>query len=330
MGVLIYLFFGPEGCPEEEVVPPLLYGSLFLLMGLLLLAVLNENIIFSISLRGSITYKIERRKWLPFWLFLRVVLILVEFLWVLVCIWVVFGPAANSLQCVEYHDGPLVFAKVVVILLLATILVYFLGFAFYLDPLGLLCSPSMWQDLEAMHKDADASEQTDNFTPAVMEEGTEEGTEEADGTTAYARKSRLGRLHRSHIGYRRIFRKLSGLLCCVNVNGHRSRSTAMQEMALAFHTVFSDEDRVASDIVAGLILLSRYQKEMKQKCVMEGDLEGQYLHREFSKVGIAIFIEMFIGWKFSMSSYETTSFCRTTVLHLAVTLKYLWLKTVGL
>ena len=266
------MFVGPEGCPEPETAPPFLYLSLFALVGVLLLAILNENIIFAISLRGSIIHKQEKRKWLPFWLFMRVGLILIEFIVVIICIVAVFGPApyaANALQCPEYHDGPLVFAKVVVILLLVTILTYFLGFAIYLDPLGLLCSTSMWQDLESVHKELEAADPN---------------KDETDGNIAYAKGSRLGKLHRSHIGYGRIFRKLRGLLCCLNTNGNRSRSTALHEMALAFHTVFSDEDRVPSDIVAGLILLSRYQKKERQKCSQNKDVEGEYLHREFSKV----------------------------------------------
>ncbi len=270
--MLIYLFVGPEGCPESEVIPPFLYISLFVLLILLLLAVFNETIIFSISLKGSITHGSERRKYLPYWLFARVGLILVEFIWVIVSIGAVFGPAphaANALECPEYHDGPLVFAKVSVVLLLATILIYFLGFAFYLDPLGLCCSTSMWQDLESLHTELEDANPTGDKT---------------DGHTVYAKESRLGRLHRSHIGYGRIFRKLRGLMCCLNTNGNRSRSTAMHEMALAFHTVFSNEDRVPSDIVAGLILLSQHQKKIKQECVEKGDLEGQYLHRECSQV----------------------------------------------
>lgn len=269
VGVLIYLFVGPEDCPGPmEDIPPFLYGSLFVLVGNLMLAILIENIIFSISLKGSIFHKQEKRKWLPFWLVVRVVSIVLEFLNLLVCAVAVFGPApfaAGALQCPEFHDGPLVFAKVVIIMLIVVILLYTLGFALYLDPLGLLCSPSLLQDLNKLEEIA-------------------EDAEDEDAHVAYAKNSRLGKLHRSHIGYGKIFHKLRGLLCCLDSSGNRSRSTAMREMALAFHTIFSEEKMVTTDLIAGLILLSQYQKRVRQECMERNDVEGFYLSREFSNV----------------------------------------------
>ena len=215
-------------------------------------------------------YEKDRRNSLQYWLFIRVGLIIVEFLCLLVCAVAVFGPApyaAGGLECSEFHDGPLLFAQIIVVIMLIVILVYFIGFGLYLDPFGLLCSPSLWHDLEKVEKAA------------------ENPMEEVDGEIlAYAKNSRLGNLHRSHIGYGKIFRKLRGLLCCLNSNGNRSRSTAMHEMALAFHTMFSSEDKVTTDIVAGLILLSQYQKRLRQKCTDNDDMEGFYLHKQFSDV----------------------------------------------
>ena len=286
--MLIYLFFGPDGCPQEEEVPPFLYGSLFALLGILLLAVFNENIIFSISLKGSIDNNSNRRYWLPHWLMARVVLIVIEFASVLVCMVAIFGPgpyAAGALQCPEFHDGPLIFAKVVVILLLVTILIYFIGFSLYLDPFGLLCSPSLWHDLEKLEKAAEREEEG---------EGAEGAEDVEGGILAYAKNNRLGHLHRSHIGYGKIFRKLRGVMCCLNGGrgNNRSRATAMHEMALAFHTVFSGGQKVTTDLVAGLIMLSQYQKKVRKRCSVEKDVEGRYLHKKFSEVGIKSSIYM--------------------------------------
>lgn len=267
VGVLIYLFVGPEGCPEDEAIPPFLYGTLFVLVTVLLLAVLNENIIFSISLRGSIIYKKIKRKWLSVWLEIRIVLTVIEFISLLVSIVAVFGPApfaAGALVCPEFHDGPLIFAKVVVLSLLLTNIVYVAGFAIYLDPCGLLCSPKIWEDYETAHKNSNNSKSQ---------------------VTEYAKNNRLGRLHHSHYGYGRIFWKIRGLFCCLNSNGNRSRVTAMQEMVLAFHTLFSTDDRVPTDLVAGLILLSQYQKKQREH-LSKDDMKAHYLHKEFSQVHV--------------------------------------------
>lgn len=254
----------------EEDIPPFLYGSLFALLIILLISTLNENIIFSISLRGSILYKRERRKSLGSWLIVRVVTTTVEFLVLIVCVVALFGPApyaAGALECPEYHDGPLIFAKAVVVAMIVTIVIYIVGFVIYLDPCGLLCSPNVWHDYESLYKEA------------------EKLTESTDGVQAYLKDSRLGHLHRSHYGYGRIFWKIRSLFCCKESNGNRSRTTAMQEMALALHTLFSDTDHVTTDLVAGLILLSRYQKKLRCQCSEKKDMAAHYLHKEFNEVG---------------------------------------------
>ena len=258
VGVLIYLFVGPEGCPEpQENIPPFLYGSLFAFIGIQLLTVIVENIIMSISIKGPIydhLYK-NKRRWLPFWLFVRVFLFFIETAVVIVCTVAVFGPApyaAGALQCPEYHDGPLVFAEAVVVTLLVVLTLYAIGFAIYLDPLGLCCAPSVLEDLG--HID----EAEDELDVDLKE---------------YLSNNQLGRLHRNHIGFGRAFRKVRGALCCLNAGGKRSRTTAMQEVALALHTVFSDAGRkdkrdriVPSDLVAGMILVSRNQKHKRETC----------------------------------------------------------------
>ena len=267
--MLIYFYFGPEGCDGNNHIPPFLYGSLFAQIVVLAVAMIIDNIIFSISLKGSITNEVHKRKWLPFWLFVRIGFTVVEVICTIVCMVAVFGPApyaAGQFECSEFHDGPLFFARLVVIIPAATLLVYFVIYAIYLDPCGLLCSPSLQQDLEAM-----LSSSKDQSAEVAECEHTE-----------YAKKTRLGQLHTSHVGYGRIFRKLNGIFCCCAKNN--SHVTALREMALAFHTIFSDLDRVPFDLVAGLKLLGRYQENQQKKCLSQGDIEGYYLHREFRQV----------------------------------------------
>ncbi len=271
MGVLIYLYIDPEGCPEPETIPPFLYISLFVLLVIFHLVIFNEVVIFSISLRGSIVYKLHKRRKLPYFLFARVGLMLVEFLWVIVCIGTAFGPAphaANALECPKYHDGPLVFARVVLILFLAMILIYFVVFAFYLDPLGICCSTTLWQDLEWLRNELEADK--------ASKKKINEDDDGKDELEEHFGSSRLGRLHRSRfVGFRWL---------CRNKNGFCS--TAMHEMKRVLQVMFGDEDIIPSDILAGLILLSRHQRETKRKCAVMRDLEGQYLNREFSQVRI--------------------------------------------
>lgn len=286
IGVLIYLFVGPEGCPDPpENVPPFLYGSLFAFIGVELPVVIIENIILSISLKGPI-YDKNKRRWLPFWLLIRVILFFIEAAVVIICAGAVFGPAphgAGALQCPEYHDGPLVFAEAVVVTLLVLLGIYAVGFTIFLDPLGICCAPSVLEDLG--HID----EAEDELDADLRE---------------YLSNNNLGKLHRNHIGFGRAFRKVRGALCCLDAGGKRSRTTAMQEVALALHTVFSEAGRVdkrdgitgkvdkrdrivPSDLVAGMILVSRNQKHKRENCLQctrNRGLSCTCLTKEFREV----------------------------------------------
>ena len=257
VGVLVYLFIGPPECLDKdgngEDVPPLLYGSLFAFVIILFLSILNENIIFSISIKGNIIDQKNKRKYLVYWLFLRVGLVVVETLCIIVCTFAVFSPApyaAGALVCAEYQDGPLVFARVVVVLMLVTLSVYIAGFLVFVDPLGICCAPSTLKDMRRTHEYA-------SLTQKQVEQAERE----------LAKSERLGGLHGSRFGYWDSLKKIQSALCCLNVNGNRSRQTAMREMAKAIQTLFhSGEERVPSDLVAGIILVSRYQKAQRESC----------------------------------------------------------------
>ena len=296
IGVLIYLFVGPEGCPEpQENVPPFLYGSLFAFIGVQLLTVLVENVIFSISAKGSIydhRTKKPRRRSIGLWLLVRVGLFFVETAVVIVCTVAVFGPApyaAGALQCPEYHDGPLVFAEAVTVGLIVLLTLYAIGFTIYLDPLGICCAPSLLKDTKHL-QDHSSLPHNCKYT----EEGTD-GDSERKTLDEVATQSNVGQVHRNHIGFGRIFRKFRGVVCCLSAGGKRSRTTAMQEVALALHTVFSDvgvkkpEERVVpSDLVAGMILVSRNQKSTRENCPNCSSRDGvscTCLSREFRTVG---------------------------------------------
>ena len=77
-----------------------------------------------------------------------------------------------------------------------------------------------------------------------------------------------GRKKRYHVqlGHRKIFRRFRALCCCFGAGGNQSSALAVQDAAKAFHTLFSDLDLVPSDLVAGLILLKRDQRQKKETC----------------------------------------------------------------
>ena len=272
IGVLIYLFVGPEGCPNDppEQAPPFLYGSLFAFVGIQLLAIIVENVIFSISAKGPIYDRQNKRRWLPCWLLTRVLLFIVETEVVIVCTVAVFGPApygAGALQCQEYHDGPLVFARVVVVTLIVLLSMYAIGFAIFLDPLGLCHAPAIIGKLKEVIGEIDKDFDTkyyDNNAPWNLEHGEHKLSENVrDGGTSRGQKQ-------SEIGLGRVLTKIKHALCCLNAGGKRSKKTALREVALALYTIFSDEDvqkgLVLSDIVAGMMLISRSQRNGCQIC----------------------------------------------------------------
>ena len=301
IGVLIYLFVGPEGCSDPagaaEAVPPLLYGSLFAFIFIQLLAVIVENIIFSISAKGSI-YDSEherKRRWLPFWLFIRVLLFLIEMEVVIVCAVAVFGPApyaAGALMCPEYHDGPLVFAKAVVITLFVLLAIYASGFAIFLDPLGVCHAPVIIEKLKELIENGKKDENEGVDFEAAGKKNEELGLEAdhqnqpADNNSSDSSRGRL-------LGLGRFLGKAKRALCCLNTGGKRSKTSAFREVALALYTLFSDTDDVEkrlvpSDILAGMILLSQNHDRVKKipKCTsaVEGCICRRCSRKEFRRV----------------------------------------------
>ena len=270
IGVLIYLFVGPEGCPyPPETAPPLLYGSLFAFIAVELLAVIVENIIFSISAKGSI-YDSEcerKRRWLPFWLFIRIPLFLIEVEVVIISTVAVYGPtpyAAGALLCPEYHDGPLVFAKAVVITLLILLTIYAIGFVVFLDPLGVCRAPTIIVKLKELIENGKRDDNETNLEAAHQND-----TNSSDSS------------HGRVIGFRHLLGRAKQALCCSNAGGKRSKDVALQEVASALYTMFSDNEDlekrlVPSDILAGMKLLYQYHDQMKKipECSTHSDAEG--------------------------------------------------------
>lgn len=247
----MYLIVGPDNCEDypNDRIHPFLYGSLLAFVLLEFIVIINETLIFSRSIRGTIL-NVDKRKGLATLVIIRIFTYFLEFGLFAACLAAVFGPAATSLECPEYHDGPLVFAQVVVVLMITLLIVYAIGFLIYLDPLGVCFTPPRLRDMAHL---------------------SELGNDDIDtidsDTRKYMKRKKIGKLHRNHIGAGKIIQKIKGLLCCIHPGRHRSRSTALQQMANALYTVFSnDKNLVVSDVIAGLILVSRDQKTKGEGC----------------------------------------------------------------
>lgn len=206
----------------------------------------NEAVIFSISARGTM-YHSQPRRLLPYALYIRVFTFVLEVVAVIMLSYAVFSPeVAGSIDCQDYEDGPIAYAKALTIILWVTLIIYFIGFMFYVDPIG-LCSPGLLPDMKLFEETDDAKD------PEQMDEESQI----TDGP----------KFHHSRVGQRAYFRRLKALCCCLGIGGHRSRSIAVNDVARAFYTIFSDlDDVVPSDMLAGLILISRDQRKKMKEC----------------------------------------------------------------
>ena len=148
-GTIVYLLV-PTNCEdgESDSIPPLFYISLFLFNFVLFLTLLNEGVIFSLSLRGRMYDANQTRKLFPYAIEVRVVLMIVELLTLITTTIGTFNGkyGGEAIECTDYRRGPLVFAKVIVCLMWVLVLALALALFFALDPFG-LCSPSIIDDI---------------------------------------------------------------------------------------------------------------------------------------------------------------------------------------
>ena len=263
----MYLYVPEASCDEEtQTIPPFLYGSLFALLGLEILAMISESLIFSVSARGTISNP-KRRKVLPCALLFRVVIFVLEVFMAIICIVAVFDPGTiNQLACIEQQQNALNFARGVTITLLVVLFIYLVGFLGYLDPIG-CCTPSLLQEMDVLNdyedfEDSDA----DGFKYSIR----------AGHDIERGRGKKMPELYRNG-AHLQLYRKFATLCCCLNVGGNQSRAHALQELTRALHSIFHDLDVVPTDILAGIVLLSKSQKMLKNS--------GECLFSDFRKVG---------------------------------------------
>lgn len=251
---------------ETQTIPPFLYGSLFAFLVIELTAMISETLVFSISARGTLKNK-KRRGKLPIFLLIRVVLFILEFVTVIVCTVAVYDPGTlEQLTCIELQQNALRFARGVIISLWVLLFIYIIGFLIYLDPCG-VCTPSLLREMEIINefnnfdkKDADGL-----YYASCAARDIEKGN-----------GGKIPRLYRSKVGQLRLYRKFATLCCCIRAGGNQSQTFALRELSRALYTLFSDVDMVLSDILAGIVLLKRSQRALKES--------GECLFTDFRKV----------------------------------------------
>ena len=94
-------------------------------------------------MRGRIHDTNNSRKYFPYALEVRIAGMVVEFLMVITVTVGVFHPThgGGAVNCDDFQEGPLIFAKVIVCLMWLLWTLLALGLFFSIDPLG-CCSPS--------------------------------------------------------------------------------------------------------------------------------------------------------------------------------------------
>ena len=112
VGVIIYLYVP---CNDVKI-PPLLYGSLFALVVLQVMVIINEGIILSISSRGTIMNPQPRRRLATF-LYIRIALFCIEVIELVIPTYASFSSVSGDLDCKELQMGPLIYAKVITVTL---------------------------------------------------------------------------------------------------------------------------------------------------------------------------------------------------------------------
>ena len=100
-------------------------------------------------MRGRIHDTAKSRRFFPYVVEIRVGLMLVEIVTLVVMTVGIFDGkvGGGAIECEEYRNGPLIFAKVIVCLAWLLVLALALSLFFALDPIG-LCSPSIIDEIK--------------------------------------------------------------------------------------------------------------------------------------------------------------------------------------
>ena len=149
-----------------------------------------------------------------------------------------WSPALTDqlLTCDEFQ-GPIYFARAVAIVWWIVTIITCLLWLYFLDPVG-ICSSGLIDQLDFL-------DQVDEIVDPT--------------------EHNLFKFHRASVGKRRIRRRLQTIFCCLGLGGNQERGSALEDAAKVMQTIFDDVDLVGSDLLAGLILLNRDQRQKMRK-----------------------------------------------------------------
>ncbi len=285
-------FYARPNCLDVPI-PPILYGSFFALLIIEVATAIDETIILSISSRGTITDDTLRRK-VEWYVYARILLGFADLGALVACTFAVVSPSVtDDLDCPGGGAGYTValrLSQAVVIIRWVILVAFVIKGLYYVDPLG-CCTPGLIQYLTFLdssddkgtvpsptnEKDEVADQGISPFglTNAHVEMPTSPGNRKRYWSRARRISSRaidpstipvehLQRIasgvHNSNVSQGNMLRRLRAVFCCLGVGGHRSRGTALEDVAKALYTLFHGENIVLSDIISGLILLHKDQE----------------------------------------------------------------------
>ncbi len=276
--------------------PPILYGSFFALLVIQVATAIGETVILSLSSRGTITITEPRRK-LERYIHARVLLGFAELGALIACTFAVSSPSVtDDLDCSNGsgYSVALRLAQAAVIFQWIIIVSLFIKWMYYVDPLG-CCTPGLIQYLTFLDASDDhgsvpspPTSPTDQvISPLRLSTAHLDATNPTTPTTKSSRTpaggyfkaarriasridistAQVGQLqrlssgvHNSNVNRGNVLRRLRALCCCLGVGGHRSRGTALEDVARALYTLFHGTNVVLSDIISGLVLLHKGQE----------------------------------------------------------------------
>ena len=253
-GVLIFFYSSPKECPIS--IPKELYGTLFGILLLLLIVIVNEAVIFAMSTRGSIMNTAPRRH-ISKALYVRVVLFFVEAGMIIYSTYVLFNSETIEFSEVCEEIQPLNFAQGVVISVWVVMFIYGIGFLLIADPCGLFTS-SLQEELSRFY------EVLTNKKEHSIGSAKEELLRDAALQFLQVNNRKTVKLRKGSLRYTHLRTKLEKFFRFVGIKNDSSQRFAVDNLARALHGLFGDLDLVPSDMIAGLILLRRSQK--REQC----------------------------------------------------------------
>ena len=298
--MLFTLYIAP-GCVTNPV-PPLLYGSFFALLVVIVITAINETVILSLSSKGSVLDVVKPRRHITKFVYIKVLLSTAEFIALMACtVSISHKKVKLELEC-DGFDNALRLSLAVVVIQWVVFAGLLIKTALYVDPCGLF-SPGLLERL-SMFDDSDnkgsfvistARAGFDSDTTLTEEQRRRQRTFERTDSylksqiltannlhyweTKRARifsanisqpsfdkiKNDHSKVHNAEISRRKLQRRLQVLCCCLGIGGHRSRGVALDDVARGLYTIFSETDVVLSDVIAGFHLLHRHQKRKCRK-----------------------------------------------------------------